>query len=134
MDQKTSLFKYQITTVIQSIFSNDNDILLGINSMENYEKIHVLKFLKRLFVLWLLYFFSFSFPFFFFFPKKNSTCLWVLLMLIKKNDVPLAYPQVNLESQSYFTLLNFPFLPENCFRNTVSSSFIQDSMFSKPFA
>lgn len=34
MDQKTSLFKYQITTVIQSIFSNDNDILLGINSMD----------------------------------------------------------------------------------------------------
>lgn len=71
MDQKTSLFKYQITTVIQSIFSNDNDILLGINSMENYEKIHVLKFFKRFCLYYDFYiFFSFSFPFFFFSPKN----------------------------------------------------------------
>lgn len=62
---KIKSYQKQITTVIPSIFSSDNDILLEINNVENYKRIHIWKLKKNNVFIMAFTFFFFSFLFFF---------------------------------------------------------------------
>lgn len=62
---KIKSYQKQITTVIPSIFSSDNDNLLEINNVENYKRIHIWKFKKNNVFIMAFTFFFFSFLFFF---------------------------------------------------------------------
>lgn len=64
---KIKSYQKQITTVIPSIFSSDSDILLEINNVENYKRIHIWKFLKN--NVFIMAFTFFSFPPLLFFPE-----------------------------------------------------------------